>query len=143
MNIDLLHNKIVILDDSSKKYLLDLLSKKLINTKIITIGELLSGCLFNYDEKTVYYVCNKYKVCIDVAKRYLNSLYFIDEDNSNDKIHFLYELKQDLINNNLLIYNPLFIKYLINKDIVIYNLEDTPKLYRKIFDKLSLNNNIS
>ena len=84
MNIDKLHNKIIILDDSSKKYLLDELSNILINTKIITLNELLKGYLFSYDEKTIYYVCNKYNVCIDVAKKYLDSLYYIDEDNSNN-----------------------------------------------------------
>ena len=143
MNIDQLHNKIIILDDSSKKYLLDKLSNKLINTKIITLNELLKGYLFSYDEKTIYYVCNNYNVCIDVAKKYLDSLYYIDEDNSNSKIHFLYELKQDLMDNNLLITNPYFIKYLNNKDIVLYNLKYIPKVYQHIIDKLSLDNNIS
>ena len=143
MNIELLHNKIVILNSSSKSYLLELLSNKLINTKIITTNELLKGYLFNYDEKTVHYVCNKYNVCIDVAKKYIDSLYYINEDNSNNKIHFLYELKQDLINNDLLIFNPYFVKYLTNKDIVLYNLEHLNKTYKKIIDKLSLNNNIT
>lgn len=143
MNIDLLRDKIVILDSSSKKYLLNELSNKLINVKIITLDELLKGYLFDYDEKTIYYICNKYNVCIDVAKKYLNSLYYIDIDYSNDKIHFLYELKQDLINNNLIYNNLLFINYLTNKDIVLYNLEYIPKLYQNIIYKLSKINNIS
>ena len=143
MNIDNLHNKIVIVNDKTKNSLLQLLSHKLINTKIITLNELLKGYLFNYDEKTIYYICNKYKVCFDVAKKYLNSLYYIKEDNSNKKIHFLYELKQDLINNDLLIINKYFINYLTNKDIILYNLEYIPKVYNNIIDKLSLNNKIS
>ena len=143
MNIDNLHNKIVIVNDKTKNSLLQLLSHKLINTKIITLNELLKGYLFNYDEKTIYYICNKYNVCFDVAKKYLNSLYYIKEDNSNKKIHFLYELKQDLIKNDLLIINKYFIDYLTNKDIILYNLEYIPKIYNNIIDKLSLNNKIS
>ena len=143
MNIELLHNKIVILDGSSKSYLLQLLSKKLINVKIITLDELLKGYLFDYDEKTLYYICNKYSVCIDVAKRYLNSLYSIEKDNNNSKLHFLYELKQDLILNNLLIFNELLPKYLVNKDIVLYNLNYISKKYQKIIDQISLVNRIT
>ena len=143
MNTELLNNKIVIVDSNSKKYLLDLLSSKLINVKIITLDELLKGYLFYYDEKAIYYVCHRFNVCIDVAKRYLDSLYYINDDNSNEKIHFLYELKQDLMNNNLLIFNHLFVNYLNNKDIVLYNLKSLPKVYKKIIDKLSLNNSIT
>lgn len=143
MDIEELRNKIIILDDTSKKYLLDLLSNKLINTKIITLSELLKGYYFSYDEKAIYYICKEYNVCFDIAKKYINSLYSIDKDNSNSKIHFLYKLKQDLINNHLIYNNPLFVNYLNNKDIILYDLEYIPKLYKTIIDKLSLNNNIS
>ena len=143
MNIEKLRNKIVIIDDSVKNNLLKELSNKLINTKIITLTELLKGYLFTYDEKTIYYVCQKYNVCIDVAKKNLDSLYFINNDDYNEKIHFLFELKQDLIKNNLLIFNSSFVNYLHNKDIVLYNLEYVPKIYKRIIDLLSINNRIT
>ena len=143
MNIDLLHNKIIILDSSSKSFLLELLSGKLINVKIITLDELLKGYLFDYDEKTINYICKKYQVCVNVAKKYLKNMYYIDDDSSNPKIHFLYSLKQELIVNNLLLFNKSFVNYLNNKDIILYNLKLIPNLYQKIINKLSLNNHIS
>ncbi|MBQ6498081.1 MAG: PD-(D/E)XK nuclease family protein [Bacilli bacterium] len=88
--------------------------KELMNIKFMTKNEYLNKYYFNYDERALYYLMDKYNLNIDVAKVYLNNLYIIDEkkDYKEDKLKFLKEIKLELINNKLLEYSPSFKKYL-------------------------------
>ena len=141
MNIDEFDNKIIIINNNMKNSLLKRINK-LLNIKIITLSELKKKCFFDYDNQTIYYVCNKYNVNKSIAKMYLENLYYI-KDIDEEKIKFLNELKNDLDHNKLLIYNPLFKKFLLNKDIVLFDLDNSSLFYKNIFDELSKNNNIS
>ena len=88
--------------------------KELMNIKFMTKNEYLNKYYFNYDERALYYLMDKYNLNIDVAKVYLNNLYIIDEkkDYKEDKLKFLKEIKLELINNKLLEYSQSFKKYL-------------------------------
>lgn len=99
--------KMKILNEFSKE-------KELMNIKFMTKNEYLNKYYFNYDERALYYLMDKYNFNIDVAKVYLNNLYIIDEkkDYKEDKLKFLKEIKLELINNKLLEYSPSFKKYL-------------------------------
>ena len=141
MNIDEFDNKIIIINNNMKNSLLKRINK-LLNIKIITLSELKKKYFFDYDNQTIYYVCNKYNVNKSIAKMYLENLYYI-KDIDEEKIKFLNELKNDLDHNKLLIYNPLFKKFLLNKDIVLFDLDNSSLFYKNIFDELSKNNNIS
>ena len=144
MEIDVLNNKIIIIKDESKNSLLDEINskKQLINYKIITLSELKKKYFFDYNEKAIFYICKKYNINSDISKIYLENLYFINNKIDDEKVNFLYDLKQDLINNSLLITNNLFKKFLTNKDIILYNLKYVDKFYKNIFDELKLNNNV-
>ena len=144
MDIDLLNNKIVIVKDGMKSSLLRLISesKKLLNIKIITLSELKKSYFFDYDNEAIYYICNKYNVISDIVKIYINNLYYLD-DIDEEKVRFLLSLKKDLDNNGLLKYDKLFKKYLINKDIVLYDLKYVDDFYNKIFDELRDHNSIT
>ncbi len=137
MNIDTFDNKIIIIKDGLKSHILDLInkSKKLINVKIITLSELKKKYYFDYDKETIYYVCNKYNVISDVAKMYIENLYYI-KDVDNDKIKFLNEIKKDLINNGLLYENKLFKEYLKRNNVILYDLKNIDKFYENIFNEL-------
>ena len=144
MDIYEFDNKIVILNDSSKKSFLSKInsSKKLVNVKIITLNELKKKYYFDYGKEAIYYVCQKYNIIYDVAKMYIDNLYFINNKSDNKKINDLFNLKEELISNGLLKENKLFRNFLINKDIIIYNLKYIDKFYTKIFDELKKISNV-
>ena len=48
MDIELFNNKVLIIKDGLKKYILDLLKDRLINVKIITLSELKKKYYFDY-----------------------------------------------------------------------------------------------
>ena len=136
MDLDILNNKIVIIDDRLKSSLLEMISNKLMNIKIITLSELKRNYYFNYDKETIYYVCSHYNVISDIAKIYINNLYYIDDINE-DKIKFLKEIKKDLEDNNLLYKNELFSNFLKDKEVILLDLKYIDKFYLNILNKLN------
>ena len=94
---------------------------KLINIKIITMDEFIKSYYFDYDEKSIIYLINKYNINYEIALEYLNNLIYVeDKVYNNEKLDFLVNIKKELINNNLLIFDTKFKKDIKNKDIIIY-----------------------
>ena len=132
---------IIITSNTSKKEILKQ-NNTLNYFKIYTLAEFNKLYYFDYNEKTIYYVMNKYNVKYEIASIYIKNLYNIeDKTYSNEKLIFLKNLKEDLINNKLLKINKLFKKYLNKKDIVIYNLPSSKEL-NNLIELLSINNNV-
>lgn len=144
MNIEELKNKILIIKDKSKKSILKKINEqnKLINVKIITLNELKKKYYFDYTKETIYYVSKKYKVVPDIAKIYIENLYYINQESNYEKVNKLLEIKKDLEEEHLIKSNKLFKEFLKNKDIILYNLKYTDKLYQNIFEELKQNNNV-
>ena len=128
------NNKIVILNDYAKKSFIKKIDK-LINVKVITLSELKRKYYFDYDNKAIYFVSNKYNCIPEIAKIYIENIYYL-KDIDDEKINFLKEIKSDLDTNNLLTYNKLFKEFLKGKEIVLYNLKYTDKFYKNIFKEL-------
>ena len=135
------NNKIVILNDYAKKSFIKKINK-LINVKVITLSELKRKYYFDYDNKAIYFVSNKYNCIPEIAKIYIENTYFIGEINTK-KVNFLKEVKEELDTNNLLTYNNLFKEFLKGKDIVLYNLKYVDNFYKKIFKELERDSNIT
>lgn len=135
------NNKIVILNDYAKKSFIKKINK-LINVKVITLSELKKKYYFDYDNKAIYFVSNKYNCIPEIAKIYIENIYFIG-DIDTKKVNFLKEIKDELDNNNLLTYNNLFKEFLKGKDIVLYNLKYVDKFYKNIFKELGRYSNIT
>ena len=137
MDISCFDNKILIIKDNMKSSLLKMInsSDKILNIKLITLSELKKKYFFDYDKEAVYYICSHYNVIEDVAKIYLNNLYYVD-DIDDEKINLLRSIKDDLESNNLLIKNNLFKKYLINSNVVLFDLKYIDKFYDRIFNNL-------
>lgn len=135
------NNKIVILNDYAKKSFIKKINK-LINVKVITLSELKKKYYFDYDNKAIYFVSNKYNCIPEIAKIYIENTYFIG-DIDTKKVNFLKEIKEELDNNNLLTYNNLFKEFLKGKDIVLYNLKYIDKFYKNIFKELERYSNIT
>ena len=135
------NNKIIILKDSQKESFLNKIDS-LINVKIITLSELKKKYYFDYDKEALYYICKKYNVIYDVSKKYIESIYFINDKANTKKTKLLKEIKENLINNNLIKYNDIFHEFLKNKDIVIYNVGKIDRFYTNIFKKLENFSNV-
>lgn len=104
--------KIVITYPEVKKNLL-LNRKKLVNEKIMTMQEFISKSLFTYNEKTIYYIMNKYNIKYDIALTYLNNMIYVNDTTE------LSTIKKDLINHNLLIHSN-FNNILKGSQIIVY-----------------------
>ena len=112
-------NKMDILKKLTKK-------KKFNNYKFYSFNELKRKLFFDYDNKTIEYVMKKYNVNLSIARIYIENLYFLKEVR-NKKIEFLNNLKKELDDNNLLIYNNQFKNYLLDKKIIVYQNEELSK----------------
>lgn len=141
MNLEDFNNKILIINDYAKNTLLKKINK-LLNIKIITLSELKKNYIYDYDYKSVLYVSNKYNCIPSIARKYIENTYYINNEYKSKKIELLTKIKNDLEENNLLIKNNLYRKFLNNKDIVLYNLKYVDKYYLNIIEELSNTNNI-
>ena len=73
-------------------------NKIFLNLRLMTLKEFKDKYFGYYDEEAIYYLVNKYGYKYDVAKMYLDNFLFNDS------------LKEELLENNLIIKEPLFIK---------------------------------
>ena len=132
--LDNIENDILIIcNNYSKNTILEFLNNnnKLLNINIITINEFYNYYFFSYDEKTIYYLKDKYNISISNSKMYLDNMkYIINSNINNDKIIYLKELYNDLLNNNLLIIDKYFKNTLKNKNIIVLD-EDSIDLFTK------------
>lgn len=116
---------LIITNNSYKeKILLEMsLDKRIYPLSFMTVKEFINNYFFSYGEKAIYYLMKKYGYKYDVCKVYLDNMIFLDNYNGDsDKLNFLLKLKSELIDNELLEFNPLFSKYLEGKDLIVYNV---------------------
>ena len=140
--MDSFNNKIIIIKDKQKELFLNKING-IVNFKLITLSELKKKYYFDYDNNALYFICKKYNVIYDVSKKYIESIYYINNNYHSKKVDLLRKIKQDLIDNNLIEYNELFHEFLKNKNIVIYNIGKVDKFYTNIFKELENISNVS
>ncbi len=147
MNIQ--NNSIIIMPSAFKNSLIKKIREenKLLNVKFISDLEFIKKYYFDYNEKTCYYIMQKYKVNYEIANIYLQNIYYvIDSNNNNSKVLFLKDIYNDLINNDLLIIDKGFSSYLKTKNIYLYKKEllneiALVKLDNFSYDVINENNN--
>lgn len=137
-----INNKIIILEDNVKNDFISNINS-LVNVKIITLSELKKKYCFDYKKEAVVYVSKKYNVIYDVAKIIINNLYYINDNCDDEKVLYLNTIKNDLIENKLLIENNMFKSFLKNKDIILYNLKYVDKFYENIFNEIRECSNVT
>lgn len=112
---------LIICNDSDKLNILK--RNKLVNVKVMNMNEFITKYCFDYDENTITYIMRKYNVKYEIALVYIKNLYYIeDKEYDVKKLDFLVKLKRDLDENNLLIYNNMFKKYVANIDAIVYGI---------------------
>lgn len=120
MNIYITNDKINILNSI----------KPFTNYKIYTIEELYQIYPYKYDDKAIDYLISKHNILLNNAKLFLSLINKYSIDNlDNSKSHFLQNIRDELINNNLLTKNKL-----------LYTLFKRSNIYITYDKELSLDN---
>ena len=115
-------NLLIICDNDIKEKMLSFLNaeKNIYDIKFMNINEVVKKLYFDYDKESIYYLMNKYNLTYEIAKIYIDNMYYIDDkEYKNDKLNMLVKYKKELEENNLLIKDPLFIDYIKNKKIKV------------------------
>lgn len=126
------NNSIIICPNEIKPSLIKEIRKNnpFLNVKFISKNELLNAYFFDYDEKAIYYLHQKYNMSYQNADEILSNLKRIKIDdilNDNASLNInLPKLYNELKDNNLLIFDDLFKNLFINKSVYIigYHKED-------------------
>mgnify|MGYP004539415733 FL=1 len=138
--IDILteEDTLLIVPNEEKKSLLHELenTSKLYSLKIMSLEEFMKHYKFSYDEKTIAYCYENHNISYDIILEYLNILpYLEDKTYKSSKLNFLVSLKHELLENNLLIIDKLFLSYLNKSKIIVYDYQEIDPFYKKIFSK--------
>ena len=136
---DIRNNTLIICENDYKNKILKYLSanKFFLNVKFMTKKEFFQEYLFNYNEKTISYLVNSYNYKVDIAKMYLDNLYYIEEYSyKSSKLNFLSKLKQELKDKNLLIFNDNFQNFLNKYHILVVGYPYLENYELKIFNEL-------
>ncbi len=143
MNYDVLENdSILIVPSQIKEKILTEMDKKskLFNVKLMEINEFKRKYFFDYTTETIFYVMKHYNYDYEFSLDIINNLYFLSSENyDHEKLKFLLNIKNKLINNNLLIFDNVFKIALENKKIYVYGYDYINNFYKKAFSTLNVN----
>ncbi len=116
-----LENTVVVCPNDIKKEILQK-KKTLTHTKFMTKEEYKRRYFFSYTNQTLHYLMEKYGYILEVARMMVEELYVIDLEKTyhSRKLIKLQELKKELVENNYLIFDPIFRKYIENKKVIVY-----------------------
>jgi ATP-dependent helicase/DNAse subunit B len=130
------NNSILIIPNTIKNKILKELNKKLLNIKIMSLNELIKKYKFDYNEKTIYNLMKEENIKYDIAKNYIENIYYIENKKYNNiKLDKLVKIKEFLDKNKLLIYDKYFKEYIKNKKIYIY-YDNISKFENKVLEEL-------
>ena len=107
------------------------------NIKFMSLEDFIKKYIFDYNNKTIYYLMKEYDINLSSALVYLNNLYYISDKLDNNKMNILKEMKEYLDNNKLLIYNDRFREYIKDKEIYIYGYDYLDKYTLSILKDLN------
>lgn len=133
------NNMLIVTEDEYKKYILKELDSKskILNINFISKSEFIKRFYFDYDERAVYYLMNKYNLKEDIVRIYLNNIIYISlEKYESSKLDLLAKIKKELMDEGLLIYDDLFLEYIKNKKIVFYNYNYFNKFDKNMIEEL-------
>jgi len=133
-------NLVLIVPSNIKNKLIEEIRKenKLQDITFITKEEFIKKVTFDYDNKSIYYLMNKCNIKYEVAKVYLDNIKYIEEkDYKSNKLNYLVNIKKELIDNNLLIIDKYYSKYLQTKNICVYGFDYIDKYFKSILDKFN------
>ena len=134
-----LNNKILIIPNNIKTKIIKYINNlpKLTNVKILTIDEFIKSITIEYDEKAIIYLMENKNLSYQNSKEILNNLKYSANTN-NPKINYLYNIKTELINNNIIKINKLFKSSIQNKEIIFYGFDYIDKFTKHLINTNNL-----
>ena len=134
-----LNNKILIIPNNIKTKIIKYINNlpKLTNVKILTIDEFINSLTIEYDEKAIIYLMENKNLSYQNSKEILNNLKYSANSN-NPKINYLYNIKTELINNNIIKINKLFKNSIQNKEIIFYGFDYIDKFTKHLINTNNL-----
>lgn len=135
--------KLIITDNETKIEYLKAL-KNFNSDKYISKKEFFEGLLFSYDYKSIIYLMKNYQMNIDNCYDVLKSLYAIDieKEYKTPKLKYLKQIKKELIENELLYFNPNFKEYLKRFNKIEINNISLEKYEQEILNKINISINL-
>ena len=131
-------NSIYVVPSNIKRDILLKINNKLVNTKFISLDELIQRLTFTYNVNAIIYLMKKYNIKEEVALTYLNNIKYVsDEDFDNESIKKLIEIKDELESNNLLIKDKFIDMFLKNRSIYVYGYDYISRHNRKYLDTIN------
>lgn len=119
-------NTLLVVPSSLKQKVLEELDALdcFVNIKIMSMDELMQKIYFDYDLDAILYLMNKYQIKIDVARTYLENMYFLTSSStSSSKLNELYRIKSEMLDLGLLKISPLFPMFLKDKNVIFYGYD--------------------
>lgn len=110
-----------------------------VDVKFMTIDEFRKKYYFTYGNETIYYLMKKYNYKYDVAKVYLNNIYYLKSNviYNKEKLIKLKKIKEELLKNGLLIKNDMFRNFIKKKNILVYGFDSLDMLDRYTFSTMN------
>lgn len=106
---------------------------RMLNVKIVSLNDLKKIIYFDYDNNAVLYLMSKFNYKYEVAKNYIDNMYFIeDKVYHSKKLKTLLELKKELEENKFLIHDNYFINYYKNKKVKVFGYDYLDKFNSKL-----------
>ena len=128
----IIKNCIFICPNEKKDELVSLFNSNIeYSVKYISKGTLISSLTFSYGNDAIFYLMNK-GYSYDNSKEILDNLNFVK--NGTDKLDLLMSLKEELIKNDLLKTNPLFIHIFKNKKVYVCGYSSMDKQLRNLLE---------
>lgn len=141
MNLsDLSENNLIICENDYKKNILKKMSDGhlFLNVKFMTKREFFESYLFKVKDEAIYELIKKYGFKIDIAKMYIDNLFFIeDKTYDNRKLDFLNEIKTFLKEKDLLIFDDSFKEYIKRFKIFVIGYEYLENYEIEAFNSLN------
>ena len=133
-------NLLIITPNSYKLAILKYLNdhKLIFNIKFMSMNEYLKCIKFDYNIDTIHYLVNK-NMKVENAITILDNLYYIeDKKYHNEKLDYLVNIKKELDDNNLLIYDKLFSKILKRRKVIVYGYGKLNSFNKKLFSDATI-----
>lgn len=106
------------------------------DVKFLTKEELIDSFYGKFNDKSIVFLMKKFQLSYSMSKSLLAYLPFIKNDNSNAKIHYLFELKKCLIENNFYKKDFNLCQFLSYQNIDIYGYSKIDTTLNDIFNFL-------
>ncbi len=129
---------LIITEQSNKKRIMKESCKKnrTETIKIITYQKFIKNFYFDYTKETIYYLSKTHSITKEIAEIYIRNLYNIRETKEKiKKVEDLKQIKQELIEQELLEFNPLWKEKLKSQKLVFYHISKKDKFFEEIINQ--------